>query len=91
MFSLAGSTFLVLALEEADSAYAWDSALIIASLIVGGVSWIAFIIWEIYLAYVYGKKLSALASQMMPVFPMWLVRRRIVAASFMYVTFEYRS
>jgi hypothetical protein len=86
IFSLAGSTFLILALEEAGSAYAWDSPLIIASLVVCGVSWLAFLFWEIYLAYAYSRKMSAIASRMMPVFPIWLLRRRIIAASFMYVT-----
>ncbi|PYH67690.1 putative MFS multidrug transporter [Aspergillus vadensis CBS 113365] len=81
LLSLIGSVFLLLALEEGGSAFSWDGSLIVVSFIVTGAAWIAFIAWEIYVAMVYSRRTSSFASKMMPVFPIWLIRRRIVCAS----------
>ncbi|GKZ27177.1 hypothetical protein AbraIFM66951_001784 [Aspergillus brasiliensis] len=81
LLSLVGSVFLLLAVEEGGSAFPWNGSLIIVSFIMSGAAWIAFVGWEMYVALVYNKRTSYFASQMMPVFPVWLVRRRIVSAS----------
>ena len=39
---LLANVFLVAALEEANSQYSWDSAFVVTSLVLSGVSWIAF-------------------------------------------------
>ena len=43
---LAASTLLVFALQEAgSSAFAWESAAIIASFTISGVCWLGFVVW----------------------------------------------
>jgi MFS family permease len=44
--SLAGSILLCFALEEAGTVYAWGSAVIIVTLVISGVCWVAFVFWE---------------------------------------------
>ena len=44
--NLAASILLVFALEEGGSRYPWKSAAIIATFILSGLMWIAFIGWE---------------------------------------------
>ena len=39
---LVANVFLVAALEEANSQYSWGSAFVVTSLVLSGVSWIAF-------------------------------------------------
>jgi hypothetical protein len=49
---LVASVLLVFALQQAGSqAYRWDSATIIATLVVSSVSWVAFIAWIFWLEF----------------------------------------
>ncbi|RHZ54245.1 uncharacterized protein CDV56_106912 [Aspergillus thermomutatus] len=82
VLSLAGSIFLILALEEGGGDYGWNSGLIIASFALCGICWIAFTIWEVLLGFAAHKKNLgfSFARVMLPVFPVWLIRRRIVTA-----------
>ncbi|KAK9413398.1 putative Major facilitator superfamily (MFS) profile domain-containing protein [Seiridium unicorne] len=43
---LVATVFLVAALEEADLAYSWSSPFVISLLIISGLAWIAFLLWE---------------------------------------------
>ncbi|GIC84723.1 uncharacterized protein Aud_000545 [Aspergillus udagawae] len=80
--SLAGLIFIILALEEGGGDYGWNSGLIIASFALCGICWIAFVIWEVFLGFAAHKKHLgfSFARVMLPVFPVWLLRRRIVTA-----------
>jgi hypothetical protein len=68
---LAFSVLLVFALEEAGSRYPWSSPIIIATMVLGGVSGIAFLIWEWFLE----KSPSAQE----PTFPLSLLKNQVLA------------
>lgn len=68
---LVASVLLVFALEEGGSRYPWDSAAVIASLVLSGIAWIAFVVWEIWL--------ETSPSIQEPIFPMRLLKSRVVA------------
>lgn len=72
---IAGSVMLVFALQEGGLKYPWESSTIIASFVVAGICWIVFGIWEGFLS----RGISR--NSMVAVFPLQLVRNRIVAAS----------
>ena len=72
---IAGSVVLVFALQEGGLKYPWESSTIIASFVVAAICWISFGIWEGYLS----RGISSNA--MVAVFPLRLVKNRIVAAS----------
>ncbi|KAJ5644614.1 hypothetical protein N7507_010625 [Penicillium longicatenatum] len=64
---IAGSFLIVTVLNEANLAFSWDSRASIALLVLTGVSWIAFFVWEWYLSSVSGAD---------PIFPIrWLCDR----------------
>ena len=67
---LAASILLVLAFEEGGTHYPWDSAMIIATIPIACVCWIAFAAWEHFL--------DISKSVQEPVFPMRLLKSRIV-------------
>jgi Kef-type K+ transport system membrane component KefB len=66
---LVATTFSVAALEEAGREYAWDSAFVIAFLIIASLVWILFIIWE--------RTTSSTSGLREPVFPWRLMGSRI--------------
>lgn len=72
---IAGSVMLVFALQEGGLKYPWGSSTIIASFVVAGICWIAFGIWEEFLS----RGISG--NSIVAVFPLRLVKNRIVAAS----------
>ncbi|GFG25906.1 multidrug resistance protein 3 [Aspergillus udagawae] len=78
----AAADLIILALEEGGGDYGWNSGLIIASFALCGICWIAFVIWEVFLGFAAHKKHLgfSFARVMLPVFPVWLLRRRIVTA-----------
>lgn len=43
---LLSNVFLVAALEEANTEYAWNSAFVIIALIISGLSWVTFLTWS---------------------------------------------
>ncbi|KAJ5761050.1 hypothetical protein N7520_008206 [Penicillium odoratum] len=64
---IAGSFLIVTVLNEANLAFSWDSRGSIALLVLTGVSWIAFFVWEWYLSGIPGAD---------PIFPKrWLCDR----------------
>ncbi|KAI0018085.1 major facilitator superfamily domain-containing protein [Xylariomycetidae sp. FL0641] len=68
-------TLLVFALQEAGAyTWAWDSSTIIASLTVASLSWVTFIIWEVYLAVKSSTRIE-------PILPLRLVLSRVYSAS----------
>lgn len=68
---LVASVLLVFALEEGGDRYPWDSAAVIASLVLSAVAWVAFVAWELWL------ERSHLVQE--PIFPMRLLKNRVVA------------
>lgn len=68
--SLAASILLVFALEQAGVEYPWNSAAIIASLVLSGVGWVVFIGWE--------RAVSIRNSLCEPMFPWRLACNRFV-------------
>jgi hypothetical protein len=68
---LVASVLLVFALEEGGSRYRWDSAAIIASLVISTIAWISFIAWEVWL-----EKSHSIPE---PIFPMRLLKNRVLA------------
>lgn len=75
VLSLAGSIVLVFALQEGGLHYPWQSGVIIACLVVAGLCWIAFGLWEAVLTQ------GRLKIQMAPIFPTRLVQGRVVGAA----------
>lgn len=64
---IAGSFLIVTVLNEANLAFSWSSRASIALLVLTGVCWIAFFVWESYLSGVPGAD---------PIFPRrWLCDR----------------
>jgi hypothetical protein len=71
---LASSGFLVFAVQQAGSEiFAWGSPEIISALAISGVSWFAFVWWEVYLET---KSLRNIE----PIFPIRLMLRRVYSA-----------
>jgi len=75
---LAASMLLVFALEEGGSRYPWDSGAIISTLVLSGVLWVFFVAWEIYL-----EKTRAVQE---PIFPMGLLKNRLISSMMLYET-----
>ena len=80
IFSLAGSIILVFPLEQGGVQYPWNSATIISTFIVAGLSWVAFTLWETYLT-LRGHRFSVL-----PVFPIRLATHRVVGSALLYAS-----
>lgn len=68
---VSASTLLVFALQEAGTfTYSWDSAPVVVSLCVAALSWIVFVVWEIFL----GLKRYTMVE---PILPIRLVTHRV--------------
>ncbi|KAM0131600.1 hypothetical protein ACHAO1_007201 [Botrytis cinerea] len=63
------TTLLVAALQEAGGEFAWNSAFVITLLIISGVTWILFILWE--------RRVTVNMSSTEPVFPWRLMKSRV--------------
>jgi hypothetical protein len=74
---LVASILLVYALEEAGTRFSWDSAAIVCPLIVGILSWLLFVYYEVMLEK--KKKVKE------PIFPMRLLKSRMLTGMFLYV------
>ncbi|PGH09842.1 hypothetical protein GX51_00529 [Blastomyces parvus] len=69
---LASSILLVFALEEAGTRYSWSNAVIITTFSLAGIAGILFVFWELFL-----EKSTSLQE---PVFPLRLLKNRVLAA-----------
>jgi hypothetical protein len=69
---LAASVLLVFALESGGTLYHWNSGPIISTLVLSGVLWIVFIVWEVFL-----ERKEATQE---PIFPMGLLKIRQLAS-----------
>ncbi|KAF7914938.1 hypothetical protein BELL_0327g00030 [Botrytis elliptica] len=63
------TTLLVAALQEAGGEFAWNSAFVITLLIISGVTWILFILWE--------RRVTLSMTLTEPVFPWRLMKSRV--------------
>lgn len=63
---------LVAGVEEAGLSHSWDSAFVIAMLVVSGVFWIIFMLWERYIT-----KRDSVPGAVEPVFPWRFVQNRV--------------
>lgn len=70
MLLLVASILLVFALEEAGQRYSWRSAVIISTITLAGICWVAFIGWEYFI--------DKSSSSQEPVFPLRLLKDRIL-------------
>jgi hypothetical protein len=88
---LAASILLVFALEEANTRYAWGSAAIITSLVAAAVCWVAFVGWEVWIegmGEVTGEGGGrGRRGKMEPIFPMRLLRSRVLVGMLLFVYF----
>ena len=76
---LAASTLLVFALQEGGgAAYAWNSSIIISTLVISGVCWIAFFAWISWLSFGPVQRLRA-------IFPMTIAITRPVGPAIVLV------
>ncbi|KAI9662563.1 MAG: hypothetical protein M1821_008730 [Bathelium mastoideum] len=73
---LSASILLVFVLEEAGTRFAWDSAAMVASLVCACLCWILFPVWEYYV----DKPRSAQE----PIFPVRLLKNRLVSGMMLY-------
>ncbi|CAG9940841.1 unnamed protein product [Clonostachys rosea f. rosea IK726] len=68
---LLGSGLLVFAIQQAGSqTFAWGSPAIISTLVISGLSWIGFVIWEIRLQLTPSQRIE-------PIFPIKLMLHRV--------------
>lgn len=77
-FLLAASALLVFAFESAGINYGWNSVTIIATLVLGCVLFIGFIMWEIWL-----QQRPVQIPE--PVFPPRILKSRLMVSMFAYV------
>src|SRR5277367_1285724 len=75
VLSLVASVVLCFALENGGNQYPWNSAAIISSFVISGISWVAFTVWQAFLTARAGK------IAMLPIFPTRLVGHRVIAAA----------
>ncbi|KAL9081939.1 MAG: hypothetical protein Q9159_006880 [Coniocarpon cinnabarinum] len=75
---LAGSMFIITALEEARYDYRWSSALVIVFLILSALSWSVFVLWSWYLH-------SKTSTNIESVFTWRFFENRIFAGMILYV------
>ncbi|QKX63091.1 uncharacterized protein TRUGW13939_10259 [Talaromyces rugulosus] len=75
MLLLAASTLLVYAFESGGTQFTWTSAVVIVTLIVGTILFVAFMIWEWWLQ-------NQQSARVEPVFPPRILRNRIMVAMF---------
>jgi hypothetical protein len=77
LLMLASSVLLIFALEEGGARYSWNSAAIIASLVVAMACGIAFAGWELWI--------DSERSVQEPVFPPRILKDRVLVALLLYV------
>lgn len=77
---LVASILLVCVFEEAETRFVWDSAAMIASLVISILLWVLFPIWEHY-------AVNRKSSKREPIFPMTLLRSRHISAMMLYGSF----
>lgn len=70
IFLLTASVLLVFALEEAGQRYPWSSAVIVSTITLSGICWIAFVGWEYFI--------EKSRSPQEPIFPMRLLKDRVL-------------
>ncbi|OBT80182.1 hypothetical protein VF21_00606 [Pseudogymnoascus sp. 05NY08] len=76
LFMMGGSVCLVYGLQRATTGgRSWGEAVIVTSLVLSGVFWIAFFAWE-------GLLGTRSWSNIEPIFPMHILKRRVMAAAF---------
>lgn len=75
ILSLSAAVLLIFALQQGGNKYPWSSPPIIVTLVVQGVCWVAFVIWEVMLT----KK--GARSRMLPVWPSRLFSRRVIGSA----------
>ncbi|OBR04791.1 Drug resistance transporter EmrB/QacA subfamily [Colletotrichum higginsianum IMI 349063] len=75
---LTASIMIVFALEEGGLFYPWDGPVVIASFVISGIGFVSFLGWE----WVLSKK-PWVKNSTLPLFPMHLVRQRIISFSFL--------
>ena len=73
--SLAGSALIVVALQEGGVQYPWNSSVVVACLVIAGMCWVAFVMWEIFLTRGHD------GLQMAPIFPTRLAKHRVIGAA----------
>jgi hypothetical protein len=66
---LVATLFLVTALEEADTEFPWKSGFVISLLVISGVAWLLFLLWE--------KYVTSNSTRQEPVFPWRFVQNRV--------------
>ena len=82
-FLLLATLSLVAAVEEAGLSHGWRSAFVITLLVVSGVLWTAFLLWERYIT-----QRDNLPGAIEPVFPWRFVQNRVWMGMLMYVQTE---
>ena len=78
VLSLGTVISLIWALQESGTDYAWNTAPIIAPLVISGSCLITFLVWEVILT----KRASK--TRMLPVLPARLFTRRVVGLALLY-------
>lgn len=66
---LVATLFLVASLEEVNHEFAWRSAFVITLLVISGIAWILFLVWE--------RQVTLHSDTREPVFPWRFVQNRI--------------
>lgn len=69
---LFSSALIVFAFEEAGSRYSWASPAILSTIVVGGVLFVGFVVWE--------KLVDGPRSTQEPIFPLRLMKDRLFSA-----------
>jgi hypothetical protein len=75
---LTACSFIIAALQEGNFQYAWDSGLVISFLVISGLSWLAFIVWEWFICR-HELKIS-------PMFPWRLTQNRLFMGMALFVS-----
>jgi hypothetical protein len=78
---LAASVLLVFALESGGTRYTWHSPAIISTLILSGLAWIFFVVWE--------ARLEKVGTTQEPIFPMALLKNRMICSMMAYDIFPF--
>lgn len=78
VFSLAGSTLLIYALESASLTQSWSNASTVACLVLAACCWAAFGVWEVYLE---DNMTHSFLGAIVPIFPTRLAKKRVIGAT----------
>jgi len=76
---LTATTLLVAALQEAGRSFPWKSAFVITMLVISGLTWPAFLVWE--------RRVTLVEQEQEPIFPWRFVQSRVWAGMLLYVLF----